>query len=312
MRTVRTVAELRRAVASARRRAGASARESGDPSRQGGQGAGGAEAVGLAPEAIGFVPTMGALHEGHLALVDRARELTGFVVVSVFVNPTQFGPGEDFDAYPRDLERDAEHAAARGVDILYAPPTSEVYPDGELGVKVVPGPLADRLCGLSRPGHFEGVLTVVAKLFGMVQPDVAVFGQKDYQQATLIRRMVRDLDMPVRIEVAPIVREADGLALSSRNAYMSPSERERARSLSRGLFAALEGFSGEGVTDVDRLKARVRGTMRDADVEPEYIELVDPDRLEAVEAARPGAVLAVAARVGETRLIDNVILGQKA
>ncbi|NIP78485.1 MAG: pantoate--beta-alanine ligase, partial [Gemmatimonadetes bacterium] len=182
---------------------------------------------------------MGALHEGHLALVDRARELTGFVVVSVFVNPTQFGPGEDFDAYPRDLERDAEHAAARGVDLLYAPPTSEVYPDGELGVKVVPGPLADRLCGLSRPGHFEGVLTVVAKLFGMVQPDVAVFGQKDYQQAVLIRRMVRDLDMPVRIEVAPIVREADGLALSSRNAYLSPSERERARSLSRGLLAAL-------------------------------------------------------------------------
>jgi pantoate--beta-alanine ligase len=291
VRTVRTVAELRREVALARERAGAVA--------------GGADA-------IGFVPTMGGLHEGHLALVDRARELTGFVALSVYVNPTQFGPGEDFEAYPRDLERDAEQAAARGVDLLYAPTTDEVYPDGEPRVRVVPGSLADRLCGLSRPVHFQGVLTVVAKLFGMVQPDVAVFGQKDYQQAVLVRRLVHDLSMPVRIEVAPTVREADGLALSSRNAYMTAAQRERALSLSRGLFAAREAFEVEGETDADRLKARVRGIMRDGDVEPEYIELVHPESLEAMDRAGSGSVLAVAARVGETRLIDNVILGQKA
>jgi pantoate--beta-alanine ligase len=264
-----------------------------------------------AGDVIGFVPTMGYLHEGHLSLVDRARALTDHVVLSIFVNPTQFGPGEDYQDYPRDMERDTELAAARGVDLLYAPPTEEVYPDGEPLVKVVPGPLADRLCGLTRPGHFQGVLTVVAKLFGMVQPDVAVFGRKDYQQAVLIRRMARDLDMPVRIETGPIVREDDGLALSSRNAYLSETERVRARSLSQGLFAARAVFEDEGVCNADRLKARVRGTMRDADVEPEYIELVHPETLEELDEARAGAVLAVAARVGETRLIDNVILGQQ-
>lgn len=261
-------------------------------------------------DVVALVPTMGALHEGPLSLVDRATELAELVVMSVFVNPTQFGPAEDFDAYPRDLERDAELAEARGVDVLYAPSSEEVYPDGDTHVRVMPGPLAERLCGLSRPGHFTGVLTVVAKLFGMVQPDVAVFGQKDYQQVTLIRRMVRDLNVPVRVVAAPIVREPDGLALSSRNAYLSERERDRARSLSQGLFAAVAAFR-EGVTDADRLKARVRGTMRDADVEPEYIELVSPDGLEPLDAGTAGAVLAGAARVGETRLIDNVILGQQ-
>ncbi len=262
-------------------------------------------------DVVGFVPTMGCLHEGHLSLVDRARELTEFVVLSIFVNPAQFGPGEDFEEYPRDLEGDAELAEGRGVDLVFAPEAGEVYPDGEPVVKVVPGPLAERLCGLSRPGHFQGVLTVVAKLFGMVQPDVAVFGQKDYQQVVLVRRMAVDLDMPVRIETAPVVREDDGLALSSRNAYLSEAERARARSLSQGLFAARSVFEDEAVTNADRLKARVRGTMRDADVEPEYIELVDPETLDDLSEARPGAVLAVAARVGETRLIDNVILGQQ-
>ncbi|MFW5947782.1 MAG: pantoate--beta-alanine ligase [Gemmatimonadota bacterium] len=290
MRTVITIAALREAVAAARKRAGATV-------------AGG--------DVVALVPTMGYLHEGHLSLVDRARERAEYVVMSVFVNPTQFGPGEDFERYPRDLERDAELAAARGVDLLFAPSTGEVYPRGEPVVRVVPGPLADRLCGPSRPGHFQGVLTVVAKLFGMAQPDVAVFGQKDYQQGVLIRRMAEDLDMPVRIETAPIVREDDGLALSSRNAYLSESERVRARSLSQGLFAARSVYESDGVTNADRLKARVRGTMRDADVEPEYIELVDPDTLEDVEDARDGAVLAVAAWVGETRLIDNLILGQQ-
>lgn len=262
-----------------------------------------------APSAVALVPTMGFLHEGHLALVDEANARADVVVMSIFVNPLQFGPGEDFEKYPRDEERDAALAERRGVHILYAPSVEEVYPEGDLVVRVTPKKLVDRLCGLSRPGHFEGVLTVVAKLFGMAGPDVAIFGQKDWQQATLIRRMVKDLDMRVEIVVAPIVREEDGLALSSRNAYLSAPQRERALSLSRGLFAARDAFA-EGVTDVERLKAKVRGTVRACDVEPEYIELVDPDSLESVEEAVPGAVLAIAARVGETRLIDNLILGQ--
>jgi pantoate--beta-alanine ligase len=288
VKTVHSVAELRREVAAARRQAGG--------------------VVAADDAVVGLVPTMGFLHEGHLALVDRARELTEFVVLSIFVNPTQFGPAEDFDSYPRDLERDTELAERRGVDLLYVPSREEVYPEGNTDVQVVPGALADRLCGLSRPGHFQGVLTVVAKLFGMVQPDIAVFGRKDYQQQALIRQMVRDLNMPVRIETVPVVREADGLARSSRNAYLSERERTRAASLSAGLAAAEAAFA-DGERDPDRLKARVRGTMRDADVEPEYIELVDPDSLDPLDEARDGAVLAVAARVGETRLIDNVILG---
>jgi pantoate--beta-alanine ligase len=290
VKTVRTVAELRREVAATR-------------AERGSTGPGGGEAV------IGLVPTMGSLHEGHLTLADRARSLTAFVVVSIFVNPTQFGPAEDFESYPRDLDRDAELVEARGADLLFAPATVEVYPDGDPMVQVVPGRLADRLCGMSRPGHFQGVLTVVAKLFGMVQPDVAVFGQKDFQQATLIRRMVRDLDMAVEIDVAPIVRDPDGLALSSRNVYLSDVERARALSLSTGLSAARAAFN-EGVTDVDRLKSRVRGIMRDAGVEPEYIELVEPTTLDGVMEAAAGTVVAVAARVGETRLIDNMILGK--
>jgi pantoate--beta-alanine ligase len=291
VKTVTTVRELRREVAAARARFHSTGPGTGD-------------------DVVGLVPTMGFLHEGHLALVDRAREQSPFVVMSVFVNPTQFLPTEDFDRYPRDLERDAELAEHQGVELLFAPPVPEVYPPGEPAVKVVPGSMASRLCGASRPGHFEGVVTVVAKLFGMVQPDLAVFGQKDYQQATLIRQMVRDLAMAVRIEVAPIVRDIDGLALSSRNMYLSEGERARARSLSDGLFAARSAF-GAGVTSVDRLKAGVWGRMRDAGVEPEYVELIDPDTLESVAEAGPGAVLAVAARVGVTRLIDNVILGQK-
>ena len=289
MKTVRTVRDVRRAVAAAR----AASEDRSAP----GEG-----------RVVGVVPTMGALHEGHLSLVDRAREEAELVVLSVFVNPLQFGPGEDYERYPRDLEADAALAEERGVDVLFAPPREEVYPDGDLAVRVVPKRLVDRLCALARPGHFEGVLTVVSKLFGIVQPDVAVFGQKDYQQVTLIRRMVRDLNIPVRIAVAPIVREPDGLALSSRNRYLSDVERTRALSLSQGLFSARAAFREEAVDNVDRLKARVRGTMRDSDVEPEYIELVDPDTLDPLEDAREGAVMAVAARVGETRLIDNVIL----
>jgi pantoate--beta-alanine ligase len=292
VKRVTTVEDLRVALAGAREQAGTAGVDGDD--------------------VIGFVATMGALHEGHLSLVDAARSQTEFVVMSVFVNPTQFGPGEDFDAYPRHLERDAKLAEDRGVDLLYAPANDDMYPHGEPVVVVTPGPLADRLCGLSRPGHFQGVLTVVAKLFGRVQPDMAVFGQKDFQQAVLVRRMVQDLDMPVRIAVGPIVREEDGLALSSRNRYLSESERGRARSLSQGLFAARSAFEAEEVVNADRLKARVRGTVRDADVEPEYIELVDPLTLDPLDEAGDGAVLAIAARVGDTRLIDNLILGRKA
>jgi pantoate--beta-alanine ligase len=290
VRIVQTIRDLRREVAAFRRASGSVAAGDGD--------------------VVALVPTMGALHEGHLSLVDAARAACEHVVMSIFVNPTQFGPGEDFDAYPRDLEKDAELAEHRGVDVVYAPSVEEVYPGGEPEIVVQPGKLADRLCGLSRPGHFQGVLTVVARLLNMAQPDVAIFGRKDYQQAMLIRRMVQEMHFPVRVEMAPIVREQDGLALSSRNAYLSERERERARSLSQGLLAALAAFD-EGVTDPDRLKARVRGTMRDADVEPEYIELVDPVELEDLREAAAGSLLAVAARVGETRLIDNVILGQK-
>src|SRR5690606_24642552 len=211
---VRTKAEVRRAVAAMR------------------------------PRRIALVPTMGYLHEGHLSLVDRARERADYVAMSVFVNPLQFGVGEDLDRYPRDLERDAALARERGVDLLFAPSPEEMYPAGEPRGRLVPGPLADRLCGASRPGHCEGVLTVVGKLFHLVSPDVAIFGQKDYQQALLIRRMVRDLDFPVEIDVAPIVREADGLAMSSRNVYLNDEERARALAISAGLARALEAYRG--------------------------------------------------------------------
>jgi pantoate--beta-alanine ligase len=291
VKTVLTIRDLRREVTAAR-------------ARYGSRGPGAGDAV------VGLVPTMGSLHEGHLSLVDRARERTEFVVMSVFVNPTQFTPGEDFDRYPRDLARDTELAEQRGVELLFAPATGEVYPDGDPVVRVVPGRLAERLCGPGRPGHFDGVLTVVAKLFGMVQPDVAVFGRKDYQQAALIRRMVRDLDMPVRIGVAPIVRDHDGLALSSRNTYLSEAERVRARSLWRGLTAARAAFE-DGEVAAERLKSRVRGILEVAAVAVEYVDLVDPDTLEPLAEAASGAVLAVAGRVGSTRLIDNTSLGQQ-
>src|SRR5690242_7471431 len=192
-------------------------------------------------ERIALVPTMGALHEGHLALVDHARERASLVVLSLFVNPLQFGPNEDFARYPRDREGDAKLAEARGVDVLFAPPVDELYRAGR-AVSVVPTALASRWEGASRPGHFTGVLTVVAKLFNIVQPHTAVFGQKDIQQATLIRAMVRDLDFPIEVVVAPTVREADGVALSSRNAYLGAADRARARVLSRAIFAMRDAF----------------------------------------------------------------------
>lgn len=283
MKTVTTRAELRAAVALARARAAR----------------------------IGLVPTMGYLHEGHLALVDAARTSVaagGLVVLSVFVNPLQFGPGEDLERYPRDLPRDAQLAAGRGVDLLFAPTTEQMYPAGEPQVQVVPGAMADRLCGAFRPGHFRGVLTVVAKLFNLVQPDVAVFGRKDFQQAMLIRRMVRDLDFPIEIVVAPTVREADGLALSSRNVYLSPPDRRAAVALSRALAAARAAYAG-GEHAAPTLLATARAVLEaEPRVRMQYLELVDPDTLEPAERPDGRSVLAVAAHLGATRLIDNAVL----
>jgi pantoate--beta-alanine ligase len=256
---------------------------------------------------IALVPTMGFLHEGHLTLIDRARSLADWVAISVFVNPLQFGPGEDLDRYPRALERDADLAAARGADLLFAPTAAEMYPDGRPWIAVVPENGADRLCGTVRPGHFRGVLTVVAKLLGIFTPDVAVFGQKDFQQAALVRRMVKDLDLSVAIEVAPTVREPGGLAMSSRNTYLSSAERDAAQALAAGLRRA-EALFRAGERDSATLVASIAGVLTARGVEAEYVEMVDPDSLDPLERARPGAVIALAAHVGSTRLIDNVIL----
>ncbi len=257
---------------------------------------------------IGFVPTMGYLHEGHLRLVDRCRELADWVALSIYVNPLQFGPSEDLERYPRDLERDMTAARERGVDLIFAPDDRELYP-GARTVVVTPRRLADRLCGLSRPGHFEGVLTVVAKLFAIVQPDVAVFGQKDYQQALLIRKMVADLDLPVRIEVAPTVRDPDGLAMSSRNGYLSSEERERALRISRALADAVRDYRA-GAQDAGALRAGVLGKLEaGGGVDVEYVEVVSAEELEPVERLGDDTLVVMAVRVGATRLIDNALLG---
>jgi pantoate--beta-alanine ligase len=257
---------------------------------------------------IGFVPTMGFLHEGHLALVDAARAAAEVVVMSIFVNPLQFGPGEDLERYPRDLARDRTLAAGRGVTVLFTPSVAEMYGEAP-EIRVVAGETAARWEGAARPGHFDGVLTVVAKLFHQVMPDVAVFGQKDIQQVTLIRRMVAELDFPVSIVVVRTVREADGLARSSRNVYLTPRDREAALALSRGLFRALDAWRA-GERDADVLQKLVEDACRAAPgVVPDYIAVVDPERLAPVETAPPGTIIAVAARVGATRLIDNIILG---
>lgn len=257
---------------------------------------------------ISLVPTMGGLHEAHLSLVDRARALSDYVVLSIYVNPLQFGEGEDLDEYPRNLEGDIALAEARGVDLVFAPSDTEMYPGGEPGVHVVPGPLADRLCGAFRPGHFRGVLTVVAKLFNIVEPDVAVFGQKDFQQSVLIRRMVADLDSPVSIDVAATARGSDGLALSSRNTYLSAEDRSHATAIWRALEAAASA-ARRGERDASRLVAGVRDSLGAVPgITVQYVELVDPDTLAPSEVGSPGTVLAVAVFIGGVRLIDNVIL----
>jgi len=253
---------------------------------------------------IGFVPTMGALHAGHASLMRTARErVDGPVVVSIFVNPLQFAPGEDLDRYPRTLDADLELCAANGVDVAFVPSVEEVYPGGPPQVTVDPGPLATILEGSSRPGHFPGVLTVVAKLFGLVRPDVAVFGQKDYQQLALVRRMVSDLCLGLDVVGAETVREDDGLALSSRNRYLDPVQREQAAALSRALRAA-QATAGYGA---DAALTAARGVLDDADgVELDYLALTSTD-LGEPPAEGEGRIL-VAARVGTTRLIDNLPL----
>jgi pantoate--beta-alanine ligase len=258
---------------------------------------------------IGFVPTMGYLHEGHLALVDEARRQADAVILSIFVNPLQFGPTEDLGRYPRDLPRDRALASARGVDALFVPTVAAMYPPGS-EVRLSPGPIADRWEGVARPGHFTGVLTVVAKLFHLVEPDLAYFGQKDVQQLTLVRHMVRDLDWPVEIVAVPTVREPDGLALSSRNAYLGAEGRRRAVVLSRALQAAHQSWRG-GETRAAALEGKMREELgREPTVAVEYISIADPEGLEPVDPANERTVVAIAARIEGTRLIDNIKLGE--
>ncbi|TVP76274.1 MAG: pantoate--beta-alanine ligase [Gemmatimonadales bacterium] len=264
--------------------------------------------VRAAGRSIGLVPTMGYLHEGHLSLVDRALEEADHALLSIFVNPLQFAPGEDLDRYPRDLEGDLRKAGARGVHAVFAPSREEMYPGGEPVLRISPGPMGTHLCGRSRPTHFPGVLTVVCRLFGLVRPQVAVFGRKDLQQSLLVRRMVRDLELGVAVEVVAPVRESDGLALSSRNAYLAPEDRARAPELQRALEAARQRWQA-GETDARRLVEGVRAHLDGVEgLEVDYVELVDTDLLQPVEEAREGHALAGAIHLGPTRLIDNVLL----
>ncbi|WP_240666056.1 pantoate--beta-alanine ligase [Agromyces sp. LHK192] len=251
---------------------------------------------------VALVPTMGALHDGHLALVRRARELADVVIVSIFVNPLQFGPGEDLDRYPRTLDADLAALDGLGVTAVFAPSVSEMYPDGPSSTRVVAGGVGSLYEGASRPGHFDGMLTVVAKLFHISRADVACFGQKDAQQVFLVERMVRDLDVPIAIDVVPTVREADGLALSSRNRFLSADDRRAALALSEALAAAAEA-APQGLAEV---LAEADAAFGAHEVQPDYLVVVDPATFLPVESDASGdAIVLVAARVGATRLIDN-------
>lgn len=279
MRILRTIAEVRAAVGTARERG----------------------------ESVGLVPTMGAFHEGHLSLMRRAREGNDLVVVSLFVNPTQFGANEDLSTYPRDEARDAALADSAGVDILFAPDAAEIYPDGFATSIHVAG-ITDVLDGASRGAHhFDGVATVVTKLFGIVRPDLAYFGQKDAQQVLVVRRVVRDLDLDVQIVACPIMREADGLAMSSRNVYLDDAARAQATALNRALDAS-EALHLAGERDGARIVDVARRVLADAGITPEYLELRDANTLQPVTTVDGDALLAVAAHVGAARLIDNHIL----
>ncbi len=268
-------------------------------------------AVRRAGRRIGFVPTMGALHEGHRSLIRAARAGCDHVVVSVFVNPTQFGPNEDFERYPRPLEADLAACEAEGADCVFMPPVSEMYPAGAVTTVSVSG-LTEGMCGASRPGHFQGVTTVVAKLFNVVQPDVAYFGQKDYQQAAVIRQMVRDLLYPIRIEVCPTIREADGLAMSSRNAYLSPQERGQAPVLYATLTWARDQIAA-GQRDAAGLIPQMRERIEAAGpCAIDYVIINDAETLAPVHTVARQCVLALAVRIGQTRLIDNILVDAAA
>ena len=268
------------------------------------------EAVAEARKAgsrIGFVPTMGALHDGHLSLVDRAQRAAEFTVMSIFVNPLQFGPSEDLSRYPRPVENDEQLTRDAGVDLLFRPSVDEMYPR-DRSVSVVAGDLGRDWEGASRPGHFDGVLTVVTKLFNIVQPDVAVFGRKDLQQAALVRALIRDLDLPIELVVAPIVRERDGIAMSSLNRYLDSADRKRAAALSRALSEVKEKYrAGErSVTALE--KAGLEKLREEPEIEIDYLAVVDGQTFARPREAHDRSAAIVAARVGTTRLIDNVIL----
>jgi len=256
---------------------------------------------------LGFVPTMGALHEGHLSLVGAAKSACDEVAVSIFVNPLQFGPTEDLAKYPRTFERDAGLLEKEAVDILFCPAAKEMYPAGAVTYVTVEG-LSDKLCGRSRPGHFRGVTTVVAKLFHIVEPDAAFFGQKDAAQSSIIRRMVKDLNFPIEIVVCPIVREPDGLATSSRNAYLKPQERKSALVLHRSLMEIKNRFDGGERSAANLIAAGKQLLSKEAGVRLDYLEIVDPAMLDPMPQLNEPALVAVAAVVGTTRLIDNIIL----
>ena len=259
---------------------------------------------------IGFVPTMGALHQGHLSLVRTARAQADVVIASVFVNPLQFGPTEDFSKYPRDVEKDSAMLAAEKTDYLFLPSVEEMYPPGGTTWVNVEG-LSEKLDGHSRPGHFRGVTTVVAKLFNIVQPDFAFLGQKDAAQVAIVNKMVRDLNFDVRIVVCPIVREADGLAMSSRNAYLNPEQRKRALVLYRALMR-VQTLADRGESNSARLKVAGQQVLaEESAVRLDYFEIVDRDTLDPVPDISGGALVAVAAYVGSTRLIDNIVLTGK-
>ncbi len=256
---------------------------------------------------IGLVPTMGYLHEGHLSLLRKARSLCDSLVMTLFVNPSQFGPGEDLDRYPRDEDGDLSKAMACGVDLVFMPAAADMYPKG-FQTKVSLGALTEPMCGASRPGHFDGVATVVSKLFLITRPDLAVFGQKDFQQLAVIRRLVSDLNFGIEIIAGPIVREEDGVAMSSRNVYLSPDARKQARCLVRGLRAAEQRLA-EGTRDASTLLAAARAVIGAAPLAKlDYLELRDAETLESVRTVSKPAVLAVAAKFGHTRLIDNLVL----
>jgi len=257
---------------------------------------------------IGFVPTMGYLHEGHLSLIRIARKRCDLLVVSIFVNPTQFGPNEDLNSYPRDFERDSKLCEKEGVDVIFAPTAEEMYPDGYSTWVEVKGPVTEVLCGAFRPGHFRGVTTVVAKLFNIVQPHFAVFGQKDAQQLVVIKKMTRELNFPVEIVAAPTVREKDGLAMSSRNEYLNENERKVAPKIYQSLIL-VKNMLLRGERDTEKIKNEMRKFLESAKlIKVQYIDIVDADTLEPLKNARGRVMVALAAFLGRARLIDNIIV----